>query len=309
MICQTRDRRHRERADVHRVEDEGQPVGEEQREQDERREEEAGDLRDRVLDHRDRRGRTAPLAASVIPTTFSTALPGDADDHDAGERLRDPERLHRRVERVDEPVGDERRRDAGRGQQDERRRERQVARGAAPRAPARVACRSAGTTRARRRRRRAGRPRRPPRSRPRARSPGRRAGRRGRAARSRRARAAAASPCRSAAACGSASPRRRPSRAPATIASPSTSRAFANSEPRIDVWATTISPAESANSTMKSSGRLPSVDWSAPGDGRAEARADRLRGDADEPGEPAERQPRDDEDRRRRRVRVVERAC
>ena len=53
-------------------------------------------------------------------------------------------------------------------------------------------------------------------------------------------------------------------RAPATIASPSTSRALANSEPRIEVCATTISPAESAKSTMKSSGRLPSVDWSAP---------------------------------------------
>ena len=53
-------------------------------------------------------------------------------------------------------------------------------------------------------------------------------------------------------------------RAPATIVRPRTSRAFANSEPRIDVWATTISPADSANSTMKSSGRLPSVDWRAP---------------------------------------------
>ena len=48
------------------------------------------------------------------------------------------------------------------------------------------------------------------------------------------------------------------------ITSPSTSSPFANSEPRIDVRATTISPAESANSTMKSSGRLPSVDCSAP---------------------------------------------
>ena len=53
-------------------------------------------------------------------------------------------------------------------------------------------------------------------------------------------------------------------RAPATIASPSTSSAFANSEPRIDVWATTISPAASEKRTMKSSGRLPSVDWSTP---------------------------------------------
>ena len=53
-------------------------------------------------------------------------------------------------------------------------------------------------------------------------------------------------------------------RAPATIASPRTSSPFANSEPRIEVRATTSSPADSANSTMKSSGRLPSVDWSAP---------------------------------------------
>ena len=53
-------------------------------------------------------------------------------------------------------------------------------------------------------------------------------------------------------------------RAPATIASPSTSSAFANSEPMIDVCATTISPARSANSTMKSSGRLPSVDCRTP---------------------------------------------
>ncbi len=53
-------------------------------------------------------------------------------------------------------------------------------------------------------------------------------------------------------------------RVPATIERPRTSSAFANSEPRIDVWATTISPAESANRTTKSSGRLPSVDWRTP---------------------------------------------
>ena len=53
-------------------------------------------------------------------------------------------------------------------------------------------------------------------------------------------------------------------RDPAMIVRPSTSSAFANNEPRIDVWATTISPAASENSTMKSSGRLPSVDWSTP---------------------------------------------
>ena len=51
---------------------------------------------------------------------------------------------------------------------------------------------------------------------------------------------------------------------PAAMVSPSTRSAFAKSEPRIENWATTTSPAESANSTMKSSGRLPSVDWSAP---------------------------------------------
>ena len=61
--------------------------------------------------------------------------------------------------------------------------------------------------------------------------------------------------------------RMRPSsdrQAPAMIARPSTSRAFARSEPRIDVCATTISPARSAKITMKSSGRLPSVDCSTP---------------------------------------------
>ncbi len=52
--------------------------------------------------------------------------------------------------------------------------------------------------------------------------------------------------------------------APATIESPSTSRAFANSEPRIEVCATSVSPAESANRTTNSSGRLPSVDWRTP---------------------------------------------
>src|SRR5262245_17749492 len=52
--------------------------------------------------------------------------------------------------------------------------------------------------------------------------------------------------------------------APAMIASPRTSSALARSEPRIDVCATTISPARSAKSTMKSSGRLPSVDCSTP---------------------------------------------
>ena len=52
--------------------------------------------------------------------------------------------------------------------------------------------------------------------------------------------------------------------APAMIARPRTKRAFASSEPRIDVCATTISPARSAKTTMKSSGRFPSVDCSTP---------------------------------------------
>ena len=95
-------------------------------------------------------------------------------------------------------------------------------------------------------------------------SPGRRRCPRGRAARSRTARAGAASPCRWAAACENASRSSGAARAPATIASPSTSSALAKSEPRIDVCATTISPAESEKSTMNSSGRLPSVDCSTP---------------------------------------------
>ena len=52
--------------------------------------------------------------------------------------------------------------------------------------------------------------------------------------------------------------------APAMIARPSTRSAFASNDPRIEVCATTISPARSAKITMKSSGRLPSVDCSTP---------------------------------------------
>ena len=51
---------------------------------------------------------------------------------------------------------------------------------------------------------------------------------------------------------------------PATITIPSTSSALAKIEPRIEVFATTSSPAESAKMTMKNSGRLPSVDCSTP---------------------------------------------
>jgi hypothetical protein len=53
-------------------------------------------------------------------------------------------------------------------------------------------------------------------------------------------------------------------REPAAIDSPRTSRAFASSDPTIEVFATTSSPAETANMTTKSSGRLPSVDWRTP---------------------------------------------
>ena len=53
-------------------------------------------------------------------------------------------------------------------------------------------------------------------------------------------------------------------RAPTTITNPRTSSALANSDPMIDVWATTVSPAESAKITMKNSGRFPSVDCMKP---------------------------------------------
>ncbi len=53
-------------------------------------------------------------------------------------------------------------------------------------------------------------------------------------------------------------------RAPVTITSPRTSRALANSDPMMDVWATTTCPARRANTTMNSSGRLPSVDCRTP---------------------------------------------
>ena len=52
--------------------------------------------------------------------------------------------------------------------------------------------------------------------------------------------------------------------APAITTRPSTSSAFANRLPRIEVCATTTSPARNAKMTMKSSGRFPSVDWSTP---------------------------------------------
>lgn len=52
--------------------------------------------------------------------------------------------------------------------------------------------------------------------------------------------------------------------APATIVRPRTRSAFASNDPRIDVCATTISPARRAKMTMNNSGRFPSVDWSTP---------------------------------------------
>ncbi len=53
-------------------------------------------------------------------------------------------------------------------------------------------------------------------------------------------------------------------RHPAITTRPRTKSAFAKTEPMIAVWAITSSPAESANSTTKNSGRFPSVEWSTP---------------------------------------------
>ncbi len=53
-------------------------------------------------------------------------------------------------------------------------------------------------------------------------------------------------------------------RAPKTITRPRTSSALANSEPMIEVCATTTSPARRAKMTTKNSGRLPRVDCSTP---------------------------------------------
>ena len=90
------------------------------------------------------------------------------------------------------------------------------------------------------------------------------------------------------------------------IVRPSTSSAFANNEPRIDVWATTISPAASENSTMKSSGRLPSVDWSTPVTAGPKCEPTDSVADPDRPREPAERGGGHDEDGDGIRVGVVE---
>ena len=96
----------------------------EQREQDERGEEEGGDLRDGVLHDRDGEIRLA-LRSERDADDVLDRVPGDRDDHEARERLRDAERLDGRVEGVDEPVGHERRRDAAHGEHDDRGPERQ----------------------------------------------------------------------------------------------------------------------------------------------------------------------------------------
>ena len=49
---------------------------------------------------------------------------GDRDDHQPDERLGDPERRHRRLERLDEPVRDEGRAAGRRGEHAERQRQR-----------------------------------------------------------------------------------------------------------------------------------------------------------------------------------------
>ena len=94
-------------------------------------------------------------------------------------------------------------------------------------------------------------------------------------------------------------------RAPTTITRPSTSSALANSEPMIEVWATTTSPARRAKMTTKSSGRLPSVDCSTPVTRRAEALAHLLGGQRDDVGQPGERDGGEREGQQRRPSRVV----
>ena len=248
------------------------------------------------------------MAARVIPTTFSTALPAIptitspanafemCSASTAGSRApTNQSETNAAADARDARAPPARARTAWR-------------RGPAPRSRARAAARSGGTTRARCRRRRAGRSRRPPRSRPGAGSRGRRAGRRGRAARSRD------SASRSSVAVSLGSRRRKrigsspAAREPATIASPRTSSALAKSEPRIDVWATTTSPAERAKRTMKSSGRLPSVDWRTPVTaGPKRTPTDSVATPINQ-ASPARAAPASEEHRSRRCVCVVERA-
>ena len=87
---------------------------EEQRDEDERREEEGRDLRHRVLHHRDREVPVAPPGHHEAGEVLH-GVPGDRNDHEARERLRDPKAANGGIERVDEPVGHEGRADSGHG--------------------------------------------------------------------------------------------------------------------------------------------------------------------------------------------------
>ena len=89
---------------------------------------------------------------------------------------------------------------------------------------------------------------------------------------------------------------------PAKMTSPSTKSAFAKIEPRIDARATTSSPAREAKTTMKNSGRLPSVDWRSAGHGRPEALAHLLRREGDDPRKARKRERRDPEGQKRGRL-------
>ena len=245
-----------------------------------------------------------------MPTTFSTALPAIATMTMPVNAFEMPSASHRRVERVDEPVGDER----GRRRRPPRGRRAPRANGsdrpcAAPRAPARLRVGRAGRTRATRRRRPAGRRRRRPRSRPGgwlARSP----------TRSERPSSAIAKRASSSSVAVSFGSRLRncitlasAARAPATIASPSTSSAFANSEPRIEVCATTISPAREREEDDEELGQVAERRLEHTGDRRPEPRADRLRGRRRSARRaPPSAPPASDEDDRRRGVGVVQRA-
>ena len=249
------------------------------------------------------------MAASVIADDVLDGVARDADDHDAGERLRDAERLHGRVERVDEPVRDEGRGDAAQASTPIAQRERAVARclrllerrldvavGSQVR-PEPGAVDGEQADRADDRDRDLVMARLVAEAIRQAEQ--RDHGEREQQERGRVVRQSLPELHRLAVGRG----------APATIARPRTSRAFAKSEPRIEVWATTISPADSANRTMKSSGRLPSVDWSAPVTaGPKRAPTDSVATPISQ-ASPPRATPRDDEDRRRRRARVVERAC
>ena len=87
-----------------------------QRDEHEHREEEARDLRHRVLDDRDREVVLAP-SRQLDRDHVLDRVPRDGDDHEPGERLRDAELLDGGVDRVDEPLRDERSRDAGHREQ------------------------------------------------------------------------------------------------------------------------------------------------------------------------------------------------